>query len=57
MDVIPKKESEERKLLHDIKVFVGSFVEKGEVSVMKVMTALNGKSKELEDIMKRLENY
>jgi len=57
MDVMQKKESDERKLLHDIKVFVGSFIEKGEVSVTKVMFALNGKSKELENIMKRLENY
>lgn len=50
--------SEEHRLLHDIKLFIGSFVEEGNLSVMKVMNALTGKrSKQLDDIINRLEKY
>lgn len=65
MDVINKKEntnkqfaSEEHRLLHDIKLFIGSFVDEGNLSVMKVMNALTGKrSKQLDDLINRLEKY
>lgn len=58
LEVMPKKESEERKLLHDIKVFVASFLDHGNISVMKVMKELSGsKSRQLEDLINRLEKY
>lgn len=65
MDVINKKDntnkqcvSEEQRLLHDIKTFIGSFISEGNLSVVKVMNALTGKkSKQLDDLLKRLEKY
>lgn len=65
MDVINKKDntnkkfvSEEHRLLHDIKLFIGSFVDDGNLSVIKVMNAMTGeRSKQLDDIINRLEKY
>ncbi|MBR3467910.1 MAG: hypothetical protein IKO89_06425 [Bacteroidales bacterium] len=57
MEIINKPKSPEEVLLHDIKVFVGSFIENGEISVMKVMGRLSKRQGELDDILKRLEKY
>lgn len=57
MEIINKPKSPEEVLLHDIKVFVGSFIEHGEISVMKVMGRLSKRQGELDDILKRLEKY
>ena len=58
MDLVSKKKpSEEAVLLHDIKVFVGSFIDRGEISIVKVMGSLSKRQGELENLLKRLEKY